>query len=152
MTGSWRRFRFGMKSLLAATTLFCVVLALVAQPMVEARRQQRLLSRVGALGGRVSSLGSQSREPSFGRFVLATFDASYDRFTFYGLDFSGTNLRDDDLKVLAEIEHVKELNLSNTRISDDGLRHLANMEFLCRLDLGGTQVTDQGIAQLESRA
>jgi hypothetical protein len=140
-----------MKSLIVATTMVCVLLALLAEPIVEARRQQRLLDHAASLGAKINFLGSTSREASLGRFLLAIFDASYDRFRFYGLDFSASRLRDDDLEQVVEINHIKQLNLAGTQISDTALRHLDKLEFLERIDLGNTAVTDKGIARLSSR-
>jgi len=140
-----------MKSLIMATTIVCVFLAVLAQPIIEARRQQRLLDHAARLGAKFTLLGSVSRESSLGRFLLAIFDASYDRFQLYGLDFSGTNLRDDELEQVVQINHIKQLNLDGTHISDTAFRHLDKLKFLARLDLGHTTVTNKGIAHLRNR-
>ena len=144
-----RRLRFGMRSLLAIVTLACIILALVAHPMAEARRQQELVSQVAALGGRISVLGSIPREPSPGKFILAHFDSSYGRYPLYRLDFSGAKVTDYDLALLSRIDHIKELSLSGAQISDSGLRHLRNLKFLTKLDLGATNVTDRGLTNLK---
>jgi len=147
-TNGTLRFRYGMKSLFVAMTVMCALLALVAQPIVDARRQRQLLNHVAVLGGRVSFLATMPREASFPRGLLALANASYARDRLYGLDFSGTKLGDDDLQTIATIRHVAELNLGHTLVTDAGLRQLSDMEYLRRLDLGGTQVTDQGVAHL----
>jgi len=150
MTDERRGFRFGMKSLLLVVTVLCIFLTTIAQPIAELRQERAILDQVAALGGRISTLGSVSRKPSLGRFVLACFDASYDRFYRYCIDLSGTKLKDDDLQHLARIHHIRELDLSNTHISDAGVRYLRKLESLQKLDLSGTRVTDRGIAQLNT--
>jgi internalin A len=142
------RVRFGVRSLLTATTIACVLLALLAQPIIEARRQQSLLDQVAAQGAKITVIGSVNRESSLGRFVLGLFDASYSRVPLYVLDFSGTQLSDEELRPVAQITYIKELKLDGTQVSDAAFRHLGQLEFLERLDLGNTEVTDEGIAQL----
>lgn len=145
------RIRFGVRSLLTATTIACVLLALLAQPIIEARRQQSLLDQATSFGARIARIGSVSREQSLGRFLLAFFDSSYGHAPLYKLDFSGTELCDDELAQVLSIEHVRELDLSGTKITDAALRHLDQWDFLERLDLSATAVTDEGVLQLSDR-
>jgi internalin A len=143
-----RRFRFSMKLLFVAVTLLCVLFASIAKPLIESRRQQGLLNRVTAIGGRVSNLGTVVRTLTLGRFILSFFSPSFDRYPLYGFDFSGTKLSDDDLDWVTQVQYVKELNLSGTQVSDAGLRRLRNSEFLTKLDLRNTRVTDQALPDL----
>jgi internalin A len=143
-----QRFRFGLKSLLVAMTLAGIVLASLTYPLIEARQQQALMNRVTAMGGRVSNLSVVMRPMSPGRFVLSFFSPKFDRYYFYGFDFSGTLLTDDDLEWVAQIKHVKELDLHGTQVSDAGLRCLRNSVYLTKLDLRNTRVTDQALPDL----
>ena len=145
------RIRFGVRSLLAAMTIACVLLALLAQPIVEARRQQMLLAQATSFGARIARIGFVRRDQSVGRFLLAFFDSSYVHAPLYKLDFSGTELSDEELAQVLSIEHVRELNLSGTKITDAALRHLVQWEFLERLDLSATAVTDEGVLQLSGQ-
>jgi hypothetical protein len=145
-----RRIRFGIKSLLLATAGLCILLALIAQPMMEARRQLQLIKDLTARGFKISSRGTIMRERSLGRIVLGVFSSSYDRYHLYGLDVSGTRLTDDDLAALTQVRHIKELNLAGTQITDAAVRHLQSMEYLTKLDVSGTQLTNEGVKGLSS--
>ena len=145
------RIRFGVRSLLAAMTIACVLLALLAQPIIEARRQQSLLDQAASFGAKISRIGAVGRELSPGRFLLAFFDSSYVHTPLYKLDFSGTALTDDELLQVLSIEHVRELNLSGTKITDAAIPLLDQCQFLERLDLSATAVTDIGVSQLSGQ-
>lgn len=56
--------------------------------------------------------------------------------------------KDDDLKVLAGLQSITELNLEGTKITDAGLKHLTQFPNLNSLNLSGTGVTDAGIKEL----
>jgi hypothetical protein len=145
-----RRIRFGIRSLLLATAALCILLALIAQPMVEARRQQQLIDNLTSRGVKISTLGTIMREPSLGRFVLGMFSTAYDRYQLYGLDVSGTKFTDDDLATLAQVRHIKELNLAGTPITDAAIRHLQSMDYLSKLDVSRTRLTNEGVNGLSS--
>jgi hypothetical protein len=144
-----RRFRFGMKSLWALVTIACVMLAMFAQPLLEKRRQQRLLNEVRASGVKISANGSVHRV-GIVRGMLALFDSSYAQDPLYRIDCSGIELTEDDLEQLVRVKCIEQLNLSGTGFSDHWMRHLENLSHLTLLDVSGTQVTDVGIAQLSS--
>ena len=61
------------------------------------------------------------------------------------LDFSRTELRDDDLANLDFPDSVAVINLSETKITDAGVPHLVRARNLRTLDLRHTAVTDEGI-------
>jgi hypothetical protein len=146
---SGRRMRFGIKTLFAIVTILCVLLAMIARPLVEAHRHRGLIAQVTSLGGKVSHLGWVSRPFSPSRALLAMVDVSYANYPVYGLDFSGTKLNDDDLALINQVEHIRELILRNTQISDEGLPYLQKVRLLRSLDLRGTTVTDRGLAHLQ---
>lgn len=149
MAGTWR-IRFGLKSLLLAIAALCVLLALIAQPMVEARRQRQLIDELIACGVKISSRGTVMREPSLGRFVLGMFSSAYDRYQLYGLDVSKAKFTDHDLATLARLRHIKELNLTGTPITDAAIPHLQSMYYLSKLDISSTRLTDEGAMGLSS--
>lgn len=64
------------------------------------------------------------------------------------IDFSGGQVNDSDLIVLAEFKSVTRLNLSNNPITDQGLLHLADLKELSYLNLYGTTITDLALPQL----
>lgn len=145
-----RRIRFRLKSLFAAMTMLCILLALIAQPLMEERRQQEMLNQWVARGGKIDFITSIPRELSLGRTLLAMLNTSHDRYKLYGLDLSGAKISDDDLEQVIRIRHIKELKLAGTQVTDTGIKHLQKLEFLSKLDVGGTRVTDRGVADLDN--
>ncbi len=144
---SRRRLRFGLRSLLAAMTAICILLAIVAGPLMEIRRERQLIAKFSALGAKVSVNGSIHRG-GLGRALLALIDSHFDESSLCRLDFSGAAIADSDLTGVARLTYIDELKLGGTAITDDGLRNLAGLNYLKQLDLHGTRVTDNGIANL----
>ena len=66
------------------------------------------------------------------------------------LNFSSTNVTDDELAHLADLSHLKELALNRTRITDQGLIHLAKLKKLEILNLSEDNVTDAGLVHLKN--
>jgi len=58
------------------------------------------------------------------------------------------SVRDDDLKKLAPLPKLHELNLYDTAVTDAGLKHLARLAQLRILYLNHTPVTDAGLVHL----
>lgn len=56
-----------------------------------------------------------------------------------------TQIKDDDLKLLAPLVHLTDLSLEKTKISDAGLKHLADLPVLEWLNLYQTNVGDAGL-------
>lgn len=87
---------------------------------------------------------STTLEPSFVVQARAVADG---KSTQIRLDRSPVN--DDDLRTLAGLEDkLERLNLSRTDISDEGLRRIAQMQRLEQLRLDSHRITDQGLAEL----
>jgi hypothetical protein len=61
---------------------------------------------------------------------------------------SGTELNDEGLAAVAQVENVVWLNLAGTQITDAGLAHLADMASLRRLHLEKTSIGDSGLSHL----
>jgi hypothetical protein len=141
------RFRFGLKALLALVTPACVLLAIVAQPIVERYREERLVKAFTARGVEVSYGGIVSRG-SVRRALLAMFDSRYDEYPLYRFNCSKVAITDDDLAQLVRLKHIQELDLGGSRVTDDGLRHLRGLPYLSRLELSNTGVTDDGLVHL----
>ena len=65
------------------------------------------------------------------------------------LDLHGTQVSDQGLADLSELDRVEELNLDETLVSDAGLNRLESVSGLRYLSLKGTQVTNQGVKKLK---
>ncbi len=66
-----------------------------------------------------------------------------------GLGLGSTQVTDNGLGHLADMDRLEWLRLGNTRVTDEGLRHLARLELLRRLDLRETSITDDGLSHLQ---
>jgi hypothetical protein len=65
------------------------------------------------------------------------------------LDLHGTQVSDQGLAHLSELDKVEELNLGETQVTDAGLKHLKGLTKLYYLNLMGTQVTNEGVKKLK---
>jgi hypothetical protein len=64
--------------------------------------------------------------------------------------FGNQSLRDGDLESLADIPHLREVDLSRTRITDRGFRHLHRVRTLRLVRMESTpRVTSAGVAALQ---
>jgi uncharacterized membrane protein len=64
------------------------------------------------------------------------------------LNLNKMPVRDADLRVIGQLEHLHTLNLNFTQITDAGLAELAPLTGLRHLFLSGTRISPQGIAHL----
>jgi hypothetical protein len=64
------------------------------------------------------------------------------------LDFSGTDVTDDELLRLQRLPELRGVDLTDTRIGDTGLGHIAAMRKLQHVCLVGTRVSDAGLQSL----
>jgi len=67
---------------------------------------------------------------------------------WYGVDFSGMSVGDDEVAMLASFPEFTSLNFSHTNMTDAGLAKLRNRQGLLALSLRGTKVTDEGLKNL----
>jgi uncharacterized membrane protein len=61
-----------------------------------------------------------------------------------------TNIIDNGLTTIGQLENLTRLNLEHTSISDSGLRAIRSLRNLQYLNLVGTSVTSQGVLQLKN--
>lgn len=90
-------------------------------------RQRRIVRRLEAIGARISDVGG----------------------TITGVRFDGTEVRDDDLRLLCELPDITYLSLSMTAIGDPGMRHVACLKKLQVLNLYRCRVGDDGVKHLK---
>lgn len=124
------------------TRILAGVLMLLAAAVVHAGdAQDKAVKAVERLGGMVTRDETQPGKP------------------IVGVDLSFKQVTDADLKELAPLKNLKNLNLAYPRhrdddftqprlVTDDGLKHLAQLNNLTAIDLTGTKVTDAGLKHL----
>lgn len=66
------------------------------------------------------------------------------------LNFSSTNVTDEELVHLADLADLKELALNRTKVTDKGLIHLAGLSKLEILNFNEDDVTDAGLVHLQN--
>jgi len=65
------------------------------------------------------------------------------------INFSRSELKDEDIKILADMPNLTKVRLENNPISDAGVKYLENLQHLEYLNLYGTKVTDAAIPSFE---
>lgn len=65
------------------------------------------------------------------------------------LDISNTKVSDKGLEFVSTMKNLQTLCLNDTAIGDKGLTHLSNLTNLRTIYLSGTKITDKGIVNLE---
>jgi hypothetical protein len=141
---SRRWAQFSLRTMLLAVTLICVLLGLLAQPLVEARKERTVIEALRRLGADVSSRTVDTPGRGLLQPVLGSWP--YLRATRVGL--KGLPVGDEDLRHLENLRHVERLDLRGTGLTDAGLEHLRGMTKIESLDLSRTAVSDAGLAHL----
>ena len=88
-----------------------------------------------------SQLTAKAQIEKLGGFVSGTDSVSVNLM-------GNLNVKDDDLKLLAGIDHLAYLNIRDTDIGDAGMAHLANIKTLETIDVSNSLVTDAGLKHL----
>lgn len=76
------------------------------------------------------------------------FDYIPDLYRILVLNFTETDLNDEQLKKLTGLTMVTSLQLNGTKITDAGLADVAKLQRIESLTMPGTAVTDAGVAHL----
>ena len=72
------------------------------------------------------------------------------RFQIQAADLSGNPaITNDELQLLAELRHIKTVNLAGTSVTDVGLTNLKSLSSLKEIDLGAMQFDDTTVAAVQ---
>lgn len=144
------RPRFSLRSLLLLMAIACLILAFLAQPLLEQQRLQADLSKLTGLGARISVVARGREHPAGSNYVSRLLGIGTRQGVRFRVDFSGTNITDEDVRSLSEMKpvRIRSLNLSNTNITDGAMKHIASLRDLREVDLRHTRITDEGFAKL----
>ena len=145
--------QFGLRTLLVAIFLACLLFAWMAY-LSRSGRQQRAAAR--ALQQRGASVQYDRRVDSDSPFPTSLPDGPIGAFA----DMFAPNvddvfaedkpLTDADLVNLRGLKHLDRLVLSGTKITDAGLEHLRHVPQLPNLWLSRTAITDAGLVHLKA--
>lgn len=116
--------------------------------------QDQAIEEIEKLGGTVRSIAQGTDEKEIA-FHLSGTELTDEGLAWVPqvenvvwLNLRGTQITNDGLKHLAEMKSLRRLHVEKTEIGDDALDHLAELENLEYLNLYGTQVTDAGLPKL----
>jgi len=148
-----RWVQFGLRTLLVAIFLACLLFAWMAY-LSRSGRQQRAAAR--ALQQRGASVQYDRRVDNDSSLPTSVPDGPIGAFA----DMFASNvddvfaedkpLTDADLVNLRGLKHLDRLVLSGTKITDAGLEHLRHVAQLPNLCLSRTAITDAGLVHLKA--
>ncbi len=120
-------------------------------PKLDERKDQRdAVELVQKLGGEVYydyQRPNPNKPNAFDPQAKPKDPAAFHRVVCVGL--RDTKVTDDDLKVLAKLPQLENLDLTNTRVTGAGLEHIKDLKNLRVLALWKTQVDDAGLAHIK---
>lgn len=159
--GVRRRFRFTLRSLLAAVTAWSILLGMVTgvyrwQAVKSQERQARYdLYPYGGVYSMASALysertGGRSKGWFFVTFLNHVEAVDLSPHNGSAIQRGGKTLAVDDhaLAMLSRFRKLRSLDLRDTQVTDGGVRHIAALKRLEQLDIRGTQITDDGWHEL----
>jgi hypothetical protein len=134
--GRRRRLQFSLRSLFVVTTLAALLLGLRNW---QVQRYWRAVQTIRRLGGRFIS-GPESPAAELLRPLFFPLVAL--------VDLEGRPVTNEDLKPLAALSGLEQLNLDRTKIAPGGLAPLAGLTNLTSLSLAGTAIGDADLVSL----
>jgi len=141
----WTQFR--LRTLLVAVTVACVLLGLLTQPLMEARRERAAIEALYKAGP-ANVTRNTVRYPGFGLFRELLGSSIYERVR--QLSLAGPSVGDEDLRPLRDLRHLQVLELRATGVTDAGLVHLEGLTGLEGLRITDAPITDAGLARLRN--
>jgi Leucine-rich repeat (LRR) protein len=146
------RFKITLRALLAVMVICAAVVAYKANSV---RATRSAVNSVKQLNGNVEYRheyppeGDQAASPPGPKTMRSVVGDDF-FVEPYHVDFTGSDIDDEDLKVLQQFNNVELLTLAYTNISDIGLKTVASMSKLKSLGLDGTHITDNGLHFLKA--
>jgi hypothetical protein len=142
--------RFGLKSLFVLILILSLPLSWLAAERNRKNAEREALAAIEKLGGRVQlSWTSEGQDQPPGstwlRFLLG--DDFFVHATAVDLSHN-PRVSDEDIRLLAQLPKVKQIDLRETFVSDDCLRWLVRLTDLEELNLLHTETTLAGTAEL----
>jgi Leucine-rich repeat (LRR) protein len=159
-----RRFRFSLRTLMLALTVFGIWLGIETDRALKQRRAVEMVRKFGGMVGyRHQRIGTSnwdsSVEPWAPRWLRQIMGEDYfvSVFEVYLANYGNPvdppmgvlqRLTDDDIGCLAGLRRIERLDLARAPVTAQGLAHLVGLQNLEYLDLRDTIITDQHLEQL----
>lgn len=152
-----QRFRVSLKGLLAAFTVLAILLGLLAQPLIDARKRAVVVERLRRLGADVDydyrydeaesdwlTVKEGFIVPAWVRDLLGDdVFANVRRITFDGSQCSDTDLADIDA-----LRSVEDLWIDESRTTERGIAQLSRLPNLRSITINGEQATEAALRSL----
>ena len=148
---SWRRFR--LRTVLLATTVVAVVLAMEVYPAVRQREAVTLFRRLGGTiryDYQIDNKGTPIRNatPKWNWLRSVIGDDFLD--SAVAVIISNRPVSDAEASDLRKLPHLQLLWMGRTKVSDDIIDSINSLKHLWQLDLSSTDITDAGLKRLRN--
>ena len=138
--------RFGLRSLLVAMCVSCLILATWSVYVKPFRDQAMAVKVVNDLRGNVEATGAAG--PPWQRWLVTTALGPDSWVRVTSVDVRSTAADDTALVAMSAMTHLQSITLDHTKITDQGMAALARMKELRTLSLRYAKITDAGIGVL----
>jgi hypothetical protein len=150
-----QRFRVSLKGLLAAFTVLAILLGMLAQPLIEARKRALVAGRLQRLGADVDydyryaegdwlTVEEGFIVPAWVRDLTGDDVLAHVRRVW----FRNSPCRDADLADIDRLLSLEDLWINDSQITDQGIRHLAGLPNLKSITINGEQATEAALRSL----
>ncbi|MBA3481520.1 MAG: hypothetical protein H0T51_06870 [Pirellulales bacterium] len=141
-----RGSRFGMRTLLLATSVVCIAMGAWTIYVQPFRAQAASRARVGDLGGKTSAVTATG--PDWHRWLVETMVGSDQFIHVDRADLRGCRVSAADVPPIAGLRYLKTLYLDRAEVTDENIAALARMSELEELSLTYTSISDEGLARI----
>ncbi len=127
---------------------FAVLFAAIAAATHGHRKRLRITAELNAMGAYWVAFDDNNdlEKAAFDDRIRSNDIARYKTLRY--LDFTNSNVTDEDLQHLTDLPAIFYLELDGTSISDAGLERLSRIKHLDVLELTGTRVTDAAVRDI----
>lgn len=142
--------RYGLRTLLIATTVLGIALGWVGNVLVHVRSQRKAVAKISELGGKCAyeNLLSDRDSELWVKFLRRVVDDdTFAHVVAVSFEFDEhSEVSDNDLAAIASFPRLQSVDLCGSRLTDNGLRHLESLSQLKRLTLYETRITAIGLS------
>lgn len=137
--------RISLAGLLFLVACFALIFGWIAFERGKFQTEQRALKQLHSVGGEAIT----SADELFVQLDPIIGPEWSESILFIGF-VEGSQVGDEELKLLLDLRSVDHLNLSATKVTDAGMETLTRVRGLTSIDLSQTSITDQGVKRLAS--
>lgn len=135
--------RISLAGLLFLVFCFALIFGWIAIERGRFQTEQRALKRLHSIGGEAIT----SADELFVQLDPIIGPEWSESILLVGFA-EGSEIGDEELKLLLDLRSVDHLNLSTTKVTDSGMETLTHVRGLTSIDLSQTSISDHGVAHL----